>query len=108
MPPTCRCRTRRPRRRPPSRTGRRPSGCGASVAGDADAAVRGRPSVAQNDRVETFAETADERRGLADLLSGLTAEQRSVQSLCSEWSVQEVVAHLVVPLQVGIPEFVLA
>jgi uncharacterized protein (TIGR03083 family) len=70
--------------------------------------VRGRPSVAQNDRVETFAEIADERRGLADLLSGLTAEQRSVQSLCSEWSVQEVVAHLVVPLQVGIPEFVLA
>ncbi len=53
--------------------------------------------------MDTFEEIADERRALADLLAGLTAEQRSVQSLCSEWSVLEVIAHLVVPLQVSIP-----
>ena len=57
--------------------------------------------------MDTFAEIADERRALADLLAGLTAEQRSVQSLCSEWSVLEVIAHLVVPLQVSIPKFVM-
>ncbi|SDE69037.1 TIGR03083 family protein [Blastococcus fimeti] len=58
--------------------------------------------------MDIFAEIADERRGLADLLSGLTAEQQATQSLCSEWRVHDVVAHLVVPLEVGIPTFVLA
>lgn len=58
-------------------------------------------------RVDIFAEIADERRGLADLLEGLTAEQRATPSLCGDWTVQEVVGHLVVPLQVGIPRFVL-
>jgi uncharacterized protein (TIGR03083 family) len=58
--------------------------------------------------VDTFAEIADERRGLADLLSGLTDEQQATQSLCSEWSVRDVVGHLVVPLEVGTPKFLLA
>lgn len=58
--------------------------------------------------MDTFAEIADERRGLADLLSGLTPEQQATQSLCSEWRVRDVVAHLVVPLEVGIPRFALA
>ncbi|SOC50249.1 TIGR03083 family protein [Blastococcus aggregatus] len=58
--------------------------------------------------MDTFAEIADERRGLADLLSGLTPEQQATQSLCSEWRVHDVVAHLVVPLEVGIPRFALA
>jgi uncharacterized protein (TIGR03083 family) len=58
--------------------------------------------------VDTFAEIADERRGLAALLSGLTGEQQSTPSLCSEWSVHDVAAHLVVPLEVGIPKFALA
>jgi len=58
--------------------------------------------------VDTFAEIADERRGLADLLSDLTPAQRAAPSLCSEWSVLEVVGHLVVPLQVSMPRFVLA
>jgi uncharacterized protein (TIGR03083 family) len=55
--------------------------------------------------VDPFAEIADERRGLAALLSGLTAEQQATRSLCSAWSVHDVVAHLVVPLEVGIPKF---
>jgi uncharacterized protein (TIGR03083 family) len=58
--------------------------------------------------VDTFAEIADERRGLAALLSGLTGEQQATQSLCSEWTVRDVVAHLVVPLEVSTPKFVLA
>lgn len=55
--------------------------------------------------MDIFREIADERRGLADLLSGLTAEQRAVQSLCSAWSVTEVAAHLIVALEVGLPKF---
>lgn len=35
-----------------------------------------------------------ERAALADDLTGLTPEQWATQSLCSQWSVQEVVAHL--------------
>ena len=58
--------------------------------------------------MDTFAEIADERRELADLVSGLTPEQLATQSLCGEWTVHEVVGHLVVPLEVGIPGFLLA
>ncbi|NEK56983.1 maleylpyruvate isomerase family mycothiol-dependent enzyme [Geodermatophilus sabuli] len=58
--------------------------------------------------MDTFAEIADERRGLAALVSGLTDEQLATRSLCSEWSVHDVLAHLVVPLEVGIPKFALA
>lgn len=58
--------------------------------------------------MDTFAEIAAERRDLADLLAGLTAEQRSTPSLCAGWSVQDVAAHLVVPLEVGLPTFALA
>jgi uncharacterized protein (TIGR03083 family) len=58
--------------------------------------------------VDVFAEIADERRGLAAQLSGLTAGQQATQSLCSEWTVRDVVGHLVVPLEVGIPKFALA
>lgn len=35
-----------------------------------------------------------ERRALADDLDGLTAQQWATQSLCSEWNVHEVLAHL--------------
>ncbi len=55
-----------------------------------------------------FAEIADERRSLADLLSGLTAEQQAAQSLCRAWSVHDVFAHLIVPLEVSTPKFLLA
>lgn len=58
--------------------------------------------------MDTFAEIADERRRMADLADGLSAEQRATPSLCAGWTVHDVVAHLVVPLEVGIPGFVLA
>jgi len=58
--------------------------------------------------VDTFAEIADERRGLADLLRGLSGEQQTAQSLCDEWSVHDVAAHLILPLKVSGPTFLLA
>ncbi|MGY1815764.1 maleylpyruvate isomerase family mycothiol-dependent enzyme [Blastococcus sp. SYSU D00820] len=58
--------------------------------------------------MDVFAAIADERRGLAELVSGLTGEQLATQSLCSAWTVHDVVAHLVVPLQVSMPRFALA
>ncbi len=58
--------------------------------------------------MDTFAEIADERRGLADLLSGLTGEQLAAPSLCHAWSVHDVAAHLVTPLEVSTPRFALA
>ena len=57
--------------------------------------------------MDVFDEIADERRGLADLLADLTREQQAEQSLCHEWSVHEVAAHLVLPLEVSMPKFVL-
>jgi uncharacterized protein (TIGR03083 family) len=58
-------------------------------------------------RVDTFAEIADERRAVADLLSGLTGEQQAARSLCDEWSVHDVAAHLIMPLEVSMPKFLL-
>lgn len=60
-----------------------------------------------DDRMDTFSEIADERRGLADLLSGLTGEQQTARSLCGEWTVHDVAAHLIVPLEVSTPQFML-
>jgi len=57
--------------------------------------------------VDTFAEIADERRGLADLLSGLTGEQQTARSLCEEWSVHDVAGHLIMPLEVSTSRFML-
>ena len=57
--------------------------------------------------MDVFAEIADERRGLADLLAGLSREQQAAQSLCHAWSVHEVAAHLILPLEVSMPKFVL-
>ncbi|MFW6775962.1 maleylpyruvate isomerase family mycothiol-dependent enzyme [Nocardioides sp. CPCC 205120] len=58
--------------------------------------------------MDTFAAIADERRALAALLTGLTDEQQRTPSLCEQWSVHEVAAHLVVPLEVSIPKFAVA
>ena len=58
--------------------------------------------------MDTFAEIADERRGLAELLSGLTQEQQATRSLCEAWSVHDVAAHLIMPMTVSTPRFALA
>lgn len=59
------------------------------------------------DPMETFAAIADERRAVAEMLSMLTMEQQMAPSLCHGWSVHDVAAHLVMPLEVGMPTFFL-
>jgi uncharacterized protein (TIGR03083 family) len=46
-----------------------------------------------------------ERRALADDLVGLTAEQWATQSLCSEWNVHQVLAHLLSAAKMTPPRF---
>lgn len=48
---------------------------------------------AERDRV--FDAVAHERRGIADLIDGLTPEQLATPSLCGGWDVKTVAAHLV-------------
>ncbi|MDF9716318.1 maleylpyruvate isomerase family mycothiol-dependent enzyme [Nocardioides sp. ChNu-153] len=55
--------------------------------------------------MDTFAAIADERRALAALLTGLTPAQAATPSLCDRWTVHDVAAHLVVPLEVGLGGF---
>lgn len=69
------------------------------------AATTGPGQACHSERMDIFSQIADERRQMADLLSGLTAEQQAVQSLCSEWSVHDVAAHLILPLEVSLPKF---
>ncbi|GAB7191219.1 maleylpyruvate isomerase family mycothiol-dependent enzyme [Kineococcus sp. NUM-3379] len=58
--------------------------------------------------MDVFEEIADERRALADQVEALSPEQRATRSLCRAWSVQDVLAHLVMPLEVSTPKLVLA
>lgn len=58
--------------------------------------------------IDTFEEIADERRALADQVSHLTAQQQATRSLCQAWNVHEVLAHLIMPMQVSVPKFMLA
>ena len=48
---------------------------------------------------------AAERTALASDLEGLTPEQWETQSLCGEWSVREVLGHLVYVHKMSLPKF---
>jgi hypothetical protein len=48
------------------------------------------------------ARTSANRRLLADFFDGLTEEQLNAQSLCQAWTVREVLAHLAMPLTIGL------
>jgi uncharacterized protein (TIGR03083 family) len=50
---------------------------------------------------------ASEIRGLADQVEPLTPEQWATPSLCHEWTVRDVVAHLVVPRKTSRVRFIL-
>jgi uncharacterized protein (TIGR03083 family) len=50
---------------------------------------------------------ATERRALADELDGLTDEQWATPSLCGDWTVREVLGHLVLTHTVPLPRFAL-
>lgn len=58
--------------------------------------------------MDIFDDIADERRALADRFAGLSAAQLATPSLCGEWTIHEVLGHLIVPLEVTLPRFALA
>ncbi len=72
------------------------------------ASSRGGAPTAKIIPVDVFEEIADERRALAEQLADLTPQQQTTRSLCRAWSVHDVLAHLVMPLEVSTPRFVLA
>ncbi|MGZ8178735.1 maleylpyruvate isomerase family mycothiol-dependent enzyme [Williamsia sp. SKLECPSW1] len=55
---------------------------------------------------EVFAAIADERRMIADVLDTLDETQWATQSLCGEWDVRGVAAHLLAPTVTTIPEVI--
>jgi len=59
-----------------------------------------------NTFVCVFALIAAGRRRAADMLARLNDEQRRARSLCSEWTVRDVAAHLIGPFRVSVPKFV--
>ncbi len=56
---------------------------------------------------DVWAMIAADRTGLAEDLSELTDEQWACPSLCAEWRVRDVVAHLSMPFHVSLPKMVL-
>jgi uncharacterized protein (TIGR03083 family) len=53
--------------------------------------------------VDTFEMIADERRRLADTLSGFDTRQWTTASLCRGWTVHDVASHLLMPLVTSLP-----
>jgi len=58
--------------------------------------------------VATIDLTATERRTVADELQRLTRDQLATPSLCTEWTVHDIGAHLLMPLTVSTWSFALA
>jgi len=56
---------------------------------------------------DLFPLIAAERRATADFVERLTDEQCATPSLCAEWTVGEVAAHLTMPLTLGLPGAIL-
>jgi uncharacterized protein (TIGR03083 family) len=54
--------------------------------------------LSKGDLVEILQMIADERRRMADLVDSLTSEQLRTQSLCAEWTIHDVAAHVLTPL----------
>ncbi|TQL68166.1 uncharacterized protein (TIGR03083 family) [Nocardioides albertanoniae] len=53
--------------------------------------------------MDVAARTAANRRLLADFFDGLDGSQLETQSLCSAWTVREVLGHSAMPFSVGVP-----
>ena len=51
--------------------------------------------------------TAANRRRAADLLDGLAPEQWATPSLCAGWTVRDLAGHMIMPVEVSIPRFLL-
>jgi uncharacterized protein (TIGR03083 family) len=54
------------------------------------------------------AATGSERLSLADFLDGLDEAEWATQSLCAEWTVRDVAAHLTIPTRTSLPGMVIA
>jgi uncharacterized protein (TIGR03083 family) len=52
--------------------------------------------------------TAANRRRAADLLDDLSPEQWTTPSLCAGWTVRDLAGHMIMPVEVSIPKFLLA
>src|SRR5581483_9991880 len=83
---------------PPSRTSGRP---GTESRFDHGGAPGGALAevMREHEGMDVFEEIADERRTVADMAAGLSPEQLATPSLCTQWTVREVVAHLLMPLE---------
>ena len=58
--------------------------------------------------MDLFDDVTAQRRRLIDLLSTLTEEQWSTPSLCSAWTIHDVLAHLVMAISTPLPTFAMA
>jgi uncharacterized protein (TIGR03083 family) len=58
--------------------------------------------------MEVYAEIASARRELADYLDTLDDEAWLTQSLCGNWTVRDVAAHLSMPLTTSVPRVMMA
>jgi uncharacterized protein (TIGR03083 family) len=58
--------------------------------------------------MDVFEAIADERRALADDLTGLPPDRQRTPSLCARWTVHDVLAHLTMPMEVSLPAFAVA
>jgi uncharacterized protein (TIGR03083 family) len=56
-------------------------------------------------RIDLTQHVRAERARLAELLAGLTDEQWDSPSLCADWRVREVVAHITMPFRTRLPQF---
>ena len=56
--------------------------------------------------MDHFAQVAAHRRRIADILDTLDADQLATQSLCKDWTVQEVAGHLTSGWNIGTPKFI--
>jgi uncharacterized protein (TIGR03083 family) len=66
---------------------------------------RARATVCPTDSSEVFALVAAERRRAAGMFEGLREEQWAAQSLCTEWTVRDIAAHLIGPFRISVPRF---
>jgi uncharacterized protein (TIGR03083 family) len=60
------------------------------------------------DNEDIFRRTTANRLRAADMLSDLTPEQWSTPSLCAGWTIRELGGHLLMPMELSVPRFLLA
>jgi uncharacterized protein (TIGR03083 family) len=60
------------------------------------------------DSEDIFRRTTANRLRAADMLSSLTPEQWSTPSLCAGWTIRELGGHLLMPMELSVPRFLLA